>query len=145
MSRCRFRSRLAVWSYADLSENFGANLARWPASERGTLIVSLDALLRMSSNRSSHTCRAHRGAPTALPKSTRRRSLPTNAPPADAPKSGKAQRVSPPRRAPQGPNLSLIEAVAQLRPLASVPESDVLAFGERAAGKIVALGALPSD
>jgi len=32
--------------------------------------------------------------------------------------------------------------VAQLRArLPSVPESDVLAFGERAAGKIVALGA----
>ena len=35
----------------DLSENFGANLgALAPRGERGTLIVSLDALLRMSSN-----------------------------------------------------------------------------------------------
>ncbi len=35
----------------DLSENFGVNLgALAPRGERGTLIVSLDALLRMSSN-----------------------------------------------------------------------------------------------
>ncbi len=89
----------------DLSENFGANLgALAPRGERGTLIVSLDALLRMSSNPFfSYMAERIEERLPPLPKrnapeqsTDERPSSPT------PPKSGKAQRVSPPRRAPQG-------------------------------------------
>jgi len=69
------------------------------------VIVSLDALLRMSSNPffSYMAGRIEERLPP-LPKSNAPAQSTDERPsPPTPPKSGKAQRVSPPRRAPQGP------------------------------------------
>ncbi len=90
----------------DLSENFGVNLgALAPRGERGTLIVSLDALLRMSSNPffSYMAERIEERLPPLptenAPVSTDER--PSSPTPPDQPRGD--QRVAPPRLSPLSP------------------------------------------
>jgi len=91
----------------DLSENFGVNLgALAPRGERGTLIVSLDALSRMSSNpffpylaTRIEEYLPHAPAAEAPEPNIKRSPLPPQ-----PPKAGRSQRVTPSERPPASPS-----------------------------------------